>query len=189
MTEIEEAEPRMVEIFTTERGREVWRIALTAGRYTDSLRMTEAEARLVYRALGERLAPTDAKTWDRVHNRPADIFTPPEDRVAPPTGAEREALAPIRALVAVLASRLHHVETHWTPDERSAPASTAHVLREFDRLAAGLRQQDPTAEEWEYGVVGPTGRMVNNGDYTHLQTHRRRKVGPWEPVEAARDAS
>lgn len=22
--------------------------------------------------------------WDRVHNRPADIYTPPEDRVAPP---------------------------------------------------------------------------------------------------------
>lgn len=24
------------------------------------------------------------RTWDRVHNRPADIYTPPEDRVPAP---------------------------------------------------------------------------------------------------------
>lgn len=26
----------------------------------------------------------ETRTWDRVHNRPADIYTPPEDRVEPP---------------------------------------------------------------------------------------------------------
>lgn len=59
---------------------------------------------------------------------------------------------------------------------------------EFDRwLAAhdaevrsGVVDEEP---EWEYGVVGPTGRMVNNGDYTIQQTHRRRKAGPWVPVK------
>lgn len=38
------------------------------------------------------VSPAAAQTWDRVHNRPADIYTPPEDRVAPPTRNEREAL-------------------------------------------------------------------------------------------------
>lgn len=37
---------------------------------------------------------------------------------------------------------------------------------------------------WEYGVIGPTGRMVNNGDYRTQQTHRRRAPGPWEEIEA-----
>lgn len=47
-------------------------------------------------------------------------------------------------------------------------------------VRAGVVTEEP---EWEYGVAGPTGRMVNNGDYTIQQTHRRRKAGPWVPVK------
>lgn len=38
--------------------------------------------------------------------------------------------------------------------------------------------------ELEYGVRGPTGRMVNNGDYRMLQTHVRTKAGPWQEIPA-----
>lgn len=38
----------------------------------------------------------------------------------------------VRQIVAVLASRLGHVETHWVPDDRATPMPTAEVLREFD---------------------------------------------------------
>lgn len=55
MTAIEDA--RQVVIRTDEPGRESWAISLTTGAYTDTLRMTESEARLVHRALSERLAP------------------------------------------------------------------------------------------------------------------------------------
>lgn len=48
-------------------------------------------------------------------------------------------------------------------------------------VRAGVVAEEP---EWEYGVIAPTGRMVNNGDYTIQQTHRRRKAGPWVPVES-----
>lgn len=63
MTAIEDA--RAVEVRTNERGREPWAISLTTeigpNGYTDTLRMTEEEARELYRALGERLSapPTD----------------------------------------------------------------------------------------------------------------------------------
>jgi hypothetical protein len=39
--------------------------------------------------------------------------------------------------------------------------------------------------ELEYGVVGPTGKIVNNGDYRVLQTHARRKAGPWLEIPQA----
>lgn len=55
MTAIED--PREVQIRSEEPGRESWAISLTTGAYTDTLRMTESEARLVHRALGARLAP------------------------------------------------------------------------------------------------------------------------------------
>jgi hypothetical protein len=78
------------------------------------------------------------------------------------TDDEREALAPIRALVADLAGRLNHVETHWTPDERSAPMFTAEVLREFDRLAAGFRRQGPiTDAQVEAARFAYAGERVN----------------------------
>lgn len=63
MSDVEEA--RTVEVRTQERGRESWAISLTTetstGGYTDTIRMTEAEARAVYAALGERLSvpPSD----------------------------------------------------------------------------------------------------------------------------------
>jgi hypothetical protein len=68
--------------------------------------------------------------------------------------------------------------------EGFAEGSTSARATLMRDAAAAIRTltTPPTDDE-------PTGRMVNNGDYTHLQTHRRRKVGPWEPVEAARDAS
>jgi hypothetical protein len=31
-----------------------------------------------------------ARDWDRVHNRPADIYTPPEDRIIRPATQRRE---------------------------------------------------------------------------------------------------
>ncbi|WP_288870834.1 hypothetical protein [uncultured Microbacterium sp.] len=52
-------------------------------------------------------------------------------------------------------------------------ASIAEALKE----SAGVVAEEP---EWEYGVIGPTGRVVNNGDYTTEQRLRRRKAGPWE---------
>ena len=48
---------------------------------------------------------------------------------------EEQRVAPtedVRQIVAVLASRLGHVETHWVPDDRATPMLTAEVLREFD---------------------------------------------------------
>lgn len=59
---------------------------------------------------------------------------------------------------------------------------------EFDRwlaahdaeVRASVVSEEP---EWEYGVVRHDGVMVNNGDYMTQQTHRRRKAGPWLPVE------
>lgn len=38
----------------------------------------------------------------------------------------------VRQIIAALASRLGHVETHWVPDDRATPMPTAEVLREFD---------------------------------------------------------
>lgn len=64
------------------------------------------------------------------------------------------------------------------------PSQRAETM---DAFMTGWRTADRTRKhpepEWEYGVIGPTGRMVNNGDYRVQQTHRRRKAGPWEPVE------
>lgn len=48
-------------------------------------------------------------------------------------------------------------------------------------VRAGVGTEEP---EWEYGVVRHDGVMVNNGDYQVQQTHRRRKAGPWVPVES-----
>jgi hypothetical protein len=61
----------------------------------------------------------------------------------------------------------------------------ARELHHFETEAlltqAGI---NPDAQpEWEYGVMGPLNRIVNNGDYRILQTHRRLKAGPWLPVE------
>ena len=47
-------------------------------------------------------------------------------------------------------------------------------------VRASVVSEEP---EWEYGVVRHDGVMVNNGDYQVQQTHRRRKAGPWLPVE------
>lgn len=47
---------------------------------------------------------------------------------------DAEVKAEARTLVAELASRLYHVETHWVPEDRRVPTSTADVLREFDRI-------------------------------------------------------
>ena len=69
---------------------------------------------------------------------------------------------------------------------------------------AGLRRQGPPTDEWEYGVevTGSTGEPVVPGMTwiapvasaetffpSFIRHMRRRKAGPWEPVEAARDAS
>ena len=113
MTAIEDA--RQVVIRTDEPGRESWAISLTTGTYTDTLRMTEAEARLVHHALGERLTtpPTDDEPWDG--SVPNDDYGPwggtegcfghcdPEGwyakckeksvAIAPPAVSDREALA------------------------------------------------------------------------------------------------
>lgn len=50
---------------------------------------------------------------------------------------------------------------------------------ENDSLFAAL------SADWEYGVIGAQGQMVNNGDYRVQQTHRRRMAGPWEPIPRA----
>lgn len=63
----------------------------------------------------------------------------------------------------------------WTEIAR-AEASSADALRGL----AGVVAEEP---EWEYGVIGVLGQMVNNGNYTIQQTHRRRKAGPWVPVK------
>lgn len=42
----------------------------------------------------------------------------------------------VRQMVAALASRLGHVETHWVPDDHATPMPTAEVLREFDEALA-----------------------------------------------------
>jgi hypothetical protein len=67
---------------------------------------------------------------------------------------------------------------------RAEKAVHKRIRQEFD-MADALRavlDEPVPADEWEYGVVGVTGRMVNNGDYTVEQTHRRRKAGRWEAV-------
>ena len=58
-------------------------------------------------------------------------------------------------------------------------------FRMRDAEVRALAAQGTEEPEWEYGVMAPSGRMVNNGDYRVQQTHRRRKAGPWEAVPAA----
>jgi hypothetical protein len=95
---------------------------------------------------------------------------------------EREALAPIRELVANLASRLNYVETHWTPDERSTPMSTADVIREFDRLAAGFRRQGPItdavvdAARRSWAANAPTTTAGYDGMSPHRQELLTRRI-------------
>jgi hypothetical protein len=71
-----------------------------------------------------------------------------------------------------------------------------------DRLHdAGFRRQGPITDEWEYGIRAdgndePYSYHSDDLDWlldgvSDFDGHivRRRKAGPWEPVEAARDAS
>lgn len=72
-------------------------------------------------------------------------------------------------------------------------------------LAAGFRRQGPTTDEWEYAreytdeggdprirVVSaadqlehrPDGHRADGSPYWNYVQKRRRKAGPWEPVEA-----
>ena len=161
MTAIEDA--REVAIRTDEPWRESWAISLTTGTYTDTLRMTEAEARLVHRALSERLAP--------------------------PTDDEREA-------------RLQSLRTALFPWSADQSTEACNIIRELLDEVAGFCRQGPITDEWEYGVeyeVSSTesvytaahserqARKWVEQSPTDTGLRRRRKAGPWEPVEATRD--
>jgi hypothetical protein len=114
-----------------------------------------------------------------------DLIAEHERLTAPPTDDEREAQ---RGTPEDPQDSLARVIWESSRDDEGTISATGANIVARAVIAAGFRRQGPTTDEWEYGVLGPTGRMVNNGDYTHLQTHRRRKAGPWESVEAARDA-
>ena len=66
----------------------------------------------------------------------------------------------VRQIVAVLASRLGHVETHWVPDDRATPMPTAEVLREFD---AALTAHD--------AEVRAQARMLAFADFADWMEH------------------
>lgn len=66
---------------------------------------------------------------------------------------------------------------------RNGGRADAAVLAGLERLASRAADVVAEEQEWDYGVIGAAGRMVNNGDYTIQQTHRRRKAGPWVPVK------
>ena len=103
---------------------------------------------------------------------------------APNTDAEREAL-----------DQIMRDADGWWPDAREA-------------ILATFRRQGPTTDDWEYGAVyqGDNGVEVKwfsmDGAYTvreaaerdverytdaQIVLGRRRKAGPWEPVEADAD--
>lgn len=172
MTAIDDA--RTVQVRTDSYGREAWTISLTTGIYTDTMRMTEVEARLVHRALGERLT-------------------------APPTDAEREALAKTVYYWDVSEDVGSKAWEQLTEGMRDVWREAADAI-----LAAGFRRQGPTTGGWEYGIrpedddvplgVSPmptldAARTRANNIRGGWIIVRRRKAGPWEPVEAARDAS
>lgn len=62
-----------------------------------------------------------------------------------------------------------------------ASGNVEHVLT-FQGILRSHEELWRQSQEFEYGVVGPSGRMVNNGDYRYLQTYRRYKAGVWEPI-------
>lgn len=143
MSAIEEA--RTVEVRTQERGRESWAISLTTetstGGYTDTIRMTEAEARAVYAALGERLSapPSDDER---------ETLT--ELRLA--AEAQRDAYARMLELgqgVGMLGVRHPEMfEAMLAWGERSENEHADTVLDLLDRLDAELlRRQGPITDE------------------------------------------
>ena len=89
---------------------------------------TEEQVRYIWHEVLERwgTAPSGRRTMKPATARGIveTVLTLLPQRVAPSED--------VRQIVAVLASRLGHVETHWVPDDRATPMPTAEVLREFD---------------------------------------------------------
>lgn len=90
------------------------------------------------------------------------------------TKEEREALIEKIEELRLETQHGRYAEKGYADDFNDGVDAALSVVR------AGVVAEEP---EWEYGVIRHDGVMVNNGDYMIQQTHRRRKAGPWVPVE------
>ena len=122
---------------------------------------------------------------------------------APPTDDERAQAGLDSERLRQIAEWLSMEHGHEETAKRVALIADRH-----DRLAAGFRRQGPITDEWEWGAIWTNGvvegkwfdmgdsfpireaaeRQVDGYVDPQIVLGRRRKAGPWEPVEAARDA-
>lgn len=128
--------------------------------------------------------------WVRLNLRPVAKGTYPRSTAAverlttPPT--DDDLADDFTVLVeAILSARWANGEPLSGVTTRTAQMIAAPIL------AAGFRRQGPITDEWEYEhLTRYSGEYVSTwrpcGPNAH-GTKRRRKVGPWESVEAARD--
>jgi hypothetical protein len=105
-----------------------------------------------------------------------------------PTDDEREALHRLEIPIAVLPGREHR--GYYTLGPEAVDAI----------LEIGFRLQGAITDEWEYAVrvrafglipthsEGEARHKLGDLRYRGGEVVRRRKAGPWEPFEAARDA-
>lgn len=92
----------------------------------------------------------DDRTWTSIFDEmllAARRSTPVETDTSSTPAEDVKVLREIRTMVASLASKAYHVDTHGS-NGHPAPESTAEVLREFDRIAA-RRSPVETEENWE----------------------------------------
>ena len=86
----------------------------------------------------------------------------------------------VRQIVAALASRLGHVETHWVPDDRATPMSTAEVLREFG-AALAAHDAEVRAQALEDAAV-----IAESLDFGPAPAFSRPSAHRWGALQAAK---